>query len=422
MKYIVNGGRSLKGEIKISGAKNATMPILSAALLVKDKVKLSNVPALRDIDTFFEIFHRIGVSVTKEGENNYIIDSSGPIVSSISGEGIDKIRGSQTLLGALLARCSSVTLPSLGGCQIGSRPIDLHLKGLKALGAEISYIKGAIHLEASKLKGTNIYLDYSSVGATENLILAACMAEGNTVIENAAEEPEIVNLINFLNKAGAKITGLGSKTIKIVGVNELRSVSHRIMPDRVEAGTYMVASAITGGDLTLENLSLADLTSVIFKLREIGANITILNQDKLRVRMNSRPLSFKIKTMPYPGFSTDLQSAMLALACIAPGVSVIQETVFENRFLIVPELIKMGAKIITNESMAIITGVDYLYGANVDSPDLRGGASLVLASLSAKGESEIKNIEVIERGYEKMEVKLRNVGAIIEKVEEKTIC
>jgi len=419
MKYIVEGGRSLKGELKISGSKNATMPILSAAILVKDTVKLSNVPGLRDINTFFEIFSKIGVSVTKEGENSYKIDSSGPVRGDIAGNGIEKIRGSQTLLGALLARCGSVTLPSLGGCQIGARPIDLHLKGLKALGAEASFIKGAVHLEADKLKGANIYLDYSSVGATENLILAACMAEGNTIIENAAEEPEIVDLINFLNKAGAKITGLGSKTIRIVGVRELRPVTHRIMPDRVEAGTYMIASAITEGDLTIENLSLSDLASVIFKLREIGADITILNQDKIRIRMNSRPSNFKIKTMPYPGFCTDLQSAMLSLACIASGVSVIQETVFENRFLIVPELIKMGAKITANDRMAIVTGVDELYGAVVDSLDLRGGAALVLAALVAKGESEINNIEVIERGYENMDGKLRNVGGLIRKVEDR---
>lgn len=419
MKYIVEGGKSLKGEIKISGSKNATMPILSASLLVNGKVKLSNVPSLWDIETFFKIFNKIGVGVTKESDNNYTIDASSIKTGEISANGIEKVRGSQTLLGALLSKFGSVTIPSLGGCQIGARPIDLHLKGLKALGAEASFIKGAVHLEASKLKGAHIYLDYSSVGATENLILSACMADGNTIIENAAEEPEIVDLINFLNKAGAKITGLGSKTLKIVGVKELKPLSHRIMPDRIEAGTYMVAAAITRGDLTLENLSVSDLTSTIFKLREIGIDITILNQDKLRIKMNSRPTNFKIKTMPYPGFSTDLQSAMLSLACLSSGVSIINETVFENRFLIVPELIKMGAKIIINDRTAIVTGVEELFPAIVDSPDLRGGAALVLAALAAKGESEINSIETIERGYENMDKKIRTVGGIIRKVEDR---
>ena len=418
MKYIVEGGKNLKGEIKISGSKNATMPILSACLLINGRVKLTNVPNLRDIQTFFKIFNKIGVSVIKESDSTYVIDSSNVKTGEITGDDIERVRGSQTLLGALLSRFGSVTLPSLGGCQIGARPIDLHLKGLTAMGAEASFIKGAIHLEASKLMGSHIYLDYSSVGATENLILAACMADGNSIIENAAEEPEIVDLINFLNKAGAKITGLGSKTIKIVGVHELRPISHRIMPDRIEAGTYMVASAITKGDITLENLSVSDLTSVIFKLREIGIDITILNQDKLRVKMNSRPSSFKIKTMPYPGFSTDLQSAMLSLACIANGVSMINETVFENRFLVVPELIKMGAKITTNDRMAIVTGVEELFPAIVDAPDLRGGAALVLAALTEKGEGEINSVEIIERGYEDMDRKLREVGGVIRKVED----
>lgn len=417
MKFVIEGGKSLKGEIKISGSKNATMPILSACLLINGRVKLSNVPNLRDIQTFFKIFNKIGVNVIKESDDTYIIDSSSIKTGEIIGDDIvDRVRGSQTLLGALLSRFGSVTLPSLGGCQIGARPIDLHLKGLKAMGAEASFIKGAIHLEASKLKGSHIYLDYSSVGATENLILAACMADGNTIIENAAEEPEIVDLINFLNIAGAKITGLGSKTIRIVGVHELRPINHRIMPDRIEAGTYMVASAITRGDITLENLSVSDLTSVIFKLREVGIDITILNQDKLRVKMNSKPKGFEIKTMPYPGFSTDLQSAMLSLACIANGVSVINETVFENRFLVVPELIKMGAKITTNDRMAIVSGVEELFPAIVNAPDLRGGAALVLAALTARGESEINSIEIIERGYESMDEKLREVGGVIRKV------
>jgi UDP-N-acetylglucosamine 1-carboxyvinyltransferase len=410
MKYLIEGGKKLKGTIKISGAKNSAMPILSAALLIRGKTILRNIPSLVDVDIFFDIFRKIGVIITKESDNTYIIDTTGEIDSDISSYNIEKIRGSQTFLGALLARSNSVTLPSLGGCQIGSRPIDLHIKGLEALGADTSLVKGSIHMETKNLKGNHIYLDYSSVGATENLILAACLAEGNTEIENAAQEPEIVDMINFLNKAGAKITGLGSKTLRIVGVKELKPISHRIMPDRIEAGTYMIAAAITKGDLTLEDVSVFDLSSLIFKLREIGADITIINQDSLRIFMNNRPSGFKIKTMPYPGFSTDLQSSMLSLACVSSGVSIVVETVFENRFLIVPELVKMGSKIVTSDRMAIVTGVSEINGALMDSPDLRGGAALVVAALAAKGESEVASIEKIERGYEKMDEKINSVG------------
>jgi UDP-N-acetylglucosamine 1-carboxyvinyltransferase len=417
MKYLIEGGKILKGTIKISGAKNAAMPILSAALLIRGKTILRNIPSLVDVDIFFDIFRKIGVVIKKESDNTYIIDATNEIDSDISSYNIEKIRGSQTFLGALLARSNSITLPSLGGCQIGSRPIDLHIKGLEALGADTSLVKGSIHMETKKLKGNHIYLDYSSVGATENLILAACLAEGNTEIENAAQEPEIVDMINFLNKAGAKITGLGSKTLRIVGVKELKPISHRIMPDRIEAGTYMVAAAITKGDLILEDVGVFDLSSLIFKLREIGADITIINQDSLRISMNNRPSGFKIKTMPYPGFSTDLQSAMLSLACVSSGVSILVETVFENRFLIVPELVKMGSKIVTSDRMAIVTGVNEINGALMDSPDLRGGAALVVAALAAKGESEVTSIEKIERGYERMDEKINSVGGSMKIVE-----
>ena len=417
MKYVIEGGKSLKGNIAISGSKNAVMPILSAALLIKGKTIIRNVPSLLDVEIFFDIFKKIGVGISKENDDTYILDTTGDIDPNISSYNIEKIRGSQTFLGALLSRCNSVTIPSLGGCQIGSRPIDLHIKGLEALGAETNLIKGAIHMQTKKLKGNHIYLDYSSVGATENLILAACMADGNTEIENAAQEPEIVDMINFLNKAGAKITGLGSKTLRIVGVKELKPISHRVMPDRIEAGTYMIAAAITKGDLTLENIGVFDLSSLIFKLREIGADITIINQDKLKITVNSRLSGFKIKTTPYPGFSTDLQSAMLSLACLSSGVSIIVETVFENRFLIVPELIKMGAKIVTSDRMAIVTGVNEINGAVVDSPDLRGGGALVIASLAARGESEVTSIEKIERGYENIDKKINAVGGSIKIVE-----
>lgn len=416
----VVGGNPLIGRVSISGAKNASLPIITACLLIHGKTKLMNIPSIGDIKTILDGLSEMGVVITSgEETGSYYLDASGEITSNAQLKGIEKIRGSQTLLGALLSRCGSVTLPPLGGCRIGSRQMDLHVKGLSLLGAQVTYKNGNLHMETSALKGSQIYLDYSSVGATENLILAACLAEGNTIIENAAQEPEIVDLINFLNKAGAKISGLGSKTIRIVGVSELKpNLYHRVMPDRIEAGTYMIAAVITKGDLLIENISISDLSSLVYKLREVGADISIMGQDQARVKMIRRPVPFQIKTMPYPGFPTDLQSQMLALACIANGVSVIIENVFDSRFQVVPELIKMGANIISNQKMATVSGIDELKPSVVECPDLRGGAALLLAALSCPGETIIMEIDKVDRGYEKLGEKIDAIGGKLVRVEE----
>ncbi len=418
IKYIVQGGVPVKGNISVGGSKNAAMPILSAALMIQGKTVLTNIPQLRDIDTFFQLMQRAGAIIHQIDEHSFEIDASDIHTGHIDDTGLEKIRGSQTLLGALLSRVGYVTLPSLGGCQIGARPIDIHLYGLRQLGAESSSIKGAVHLEAKSLVSAHVYLDYPSFGATANIILAACTAKGNTVIENAAQEPEIADLVNFLNKAGAKIYGIGSKTLRIVGVDKLRPITHRIMPDRIQASTYLISSVITCGDLTVEDLSVNDISSVVFKLRETGADIQIINQDKIRIKMDKKPLGFKIKTMPFPGFPTDVQSPMLALASIANGMSVIVESVFENRFQVASELQKMGAKIVYNERMATVFGVEKISGAIVQAQNLRAGASLILAALAAEGESEILGIETVERGYELFDVKLRSCGAQIQRLED----
>jgi UDP-N-acetylglucosamine 1-carboxyvinyltransferase len=417
-RYLIQGAYPLRGSISVGGSKNSAMPILSAALMINGITRLSNLPKLRDIDTFFQLISRTGAVVSQIDENIYDIDARNIHTGEVDDTGIEKIRGSQTLLGALLARTGKVSLPSLGGCQIGSRPIDLHLHGLQQLGAESSSVKGVVHLEAKKLTASHIYFDYPSFGATANLILASCLADGNTVIENAAQEPEIADLVNFLNKCGAKIYGIGSKTLRIVGVESLKAVTHRIMPDRIQASTFMIAAVISAGDLLIENVSVNDFSSVIFKLRETGADIQIINQDKVQVKMDRKPDAFKIKTMPFPGFPTDVQSPMLALAAIADGMSVIVESVFENRFQVANELNRMGARIVFNERMATVFGVEQLSGAMVESQNLRAGASLVLAALAAEGESEISGIETIDRGYENLESKLAACGAHITRRED----
>ena len=416
----VTGGNKLRGSVSIGGAKNASLPIITACLMIRGKTKLLNVPEIGDVKTMLAGLSEIGASVSPGEElGSYYIDASGTLSHHANFHGVSQIRGSQTLLGALLARNGRVTLPPLGGCKIGSRQMDLHINGLAMLGAKVSYEGSSICMAVDQLKGSQVYLDYSSVGATENVILAACLAEGNTVIENAAQEPEIVDLINFLNKAGAKISGLGSKTIRIVGVSELRSNTyHRIMPDRIEAGTYMIASVITGGDVVVDKISVSDLGSLIYKLREIGAEITLTGQDQARIVMNKPIKPFQIKTMPYPGFPTDLQSQMLALSCLSTGVSTLVENVFDSRFQVVPELQKMGASIEVNQKIATVTGVKAMKESTVYCPDLRGGAALLLAALTCKGCSYIHEIEKVDRGYENLVPKFLSLGADLSRVEE----
>jgi UDP-N-acetylglucosamine 1-carboxyvinyltransferase len=297
--------------------------------------------------------------------------------------------------------------------------MDLHIKGLSMLGARVTYQGADICMETKGLKGAQIYLDYSSVGATENVILAACLAEGNTIIENAAQEPEIVDMINFLNKAGAKISGLGSKSLRIVGISELKTnLYHRIMPDRIEAGTFMIASVISGGDITVDKMSISDVGALIYKLREIGVDIEVTGQDQARIKMSEKIQPFQIKTMPYPGFPTDLQSQMLALSCLGQGVSVIIENVFDSRFQVVPELIKMGASISVNQKTATVSGIKQFTPAYVVCPDLRGGAALLLAAITCSGETTISDIEKVDRGYEHLVRKFNGIGANLVRVEE----
>jgi UDP-N-acetylglucosamine 1-carboxyvinyltransferase len=417
----VIGGKPLEGTVSVGGAKNASLPIITACLLIHGKTKLMNIPAIGDIKTMLTGLTEMGVIVTPgEEPGSYYLDASGEIKHHANFKGVSQIRGSQTLLGAILARNGKVILPPLGGCKIGSRQMDLHINGLSMLGAKVSYQGSDIYMETDGLKGSQIYLDYSSVGATENMILAGCLAQGNTIIENAAQEPEIVDLINFLNKAGAKISGLGSKTIRIVGVSELKpNLYHRIMPDRIEAGTYMIAAAITGGDVVVDKMSISDLGSLIYKLREIGAEVSITGQDQARIVMRGKARSFQIKTMPYPGFPTDLQSQMLALSCLATGVSTVVENVFDSRFQVVSELQKMGACISIDQKTATITGINELKPASVSCPDLRGGAALILAALACPGETRIDDIEKVDRGYEHLKQKFNSIGANLMEVEEK---
>jgi UDP-N-acetylglucosamine 1-carboxyvinyltransferase len=416
----VSGGKPLSGIVSVGGAKNSSLPIITACLLIHGKTKLMNIPDISDIKTMISGLTEMGVKITSgEESGSYYLDATGDISYHVDFAGARQIRGSQTLLGSLLARTGRVILPPLGGCKIGSRQMDLHIKGLSMLGAKVTYDGADLCMEAKHLKGAQIYLDYSSVGATENVILAACLAEGNTVIENAAQEPEIVDLINFLNKAGAKISGLGSKSIRIVGVSELKpNLYHRVMPDRIEAGTYMIAAAITRGDLIIDKLSISDLGSLIYKLREVGVEIEITGQDQARVFMAGKILPFQIKTMPYPGFPTDLQSQMLALSCLGTGVSVIIENVFDNRFQVVPELIKMGANISVNQKTATVTGVKNLSPSHVVCPDLRGGAALLLAAITCNGTTTIHDIEKVDRGYECLVNKFSAIGANLVRVEE----
>ncbi len=410
MEYLeIEGGVPLKGEVKISGAKNATFPVLSAALLAKGKMHIGNIPRILDVEHFIEILKEIGVGV-EYTDHGVMLDTRGEISSRVIQSEKHSLRGTQTLLGALIGRNGRALLPSLGGCNIGTRPIDLHLKGLKQLGVKVRWEEGYLIGETDKLRGDSIYLDFPSVGATENIIIASVLAEGDTVIENAAREPEIKNLVEFLNKLGADIKMNGSGIIKIKGVKSLKPADFDIIPDRIEAATFLIMGAITSGDLTVKNVHMHDFEPVTMKLKESGANIEILNEDSLRVRANGDLKAVNIKTLPYPGFPTDAQPQMMALLSVAEGSSVITETIFENRFRAAKELRKMGADIKVENNVAFIKGVKELTAANVSAVDLRGGASLITAALAARGTSRVMNIYHVDRGYEKIEKKLQMVG------------
>lgn len=416
--FRIRGGKKLAGRIKTSGAKNSVMPIITACCMIKGSVELHNVPSKHDPLLLLNMVKGLGLKVKRIKQSTWKLDASGQVKSDVVGERTSRIRGSQTLLGALLARNGEVRLESLGGCKIGARPMDLHLKGFQALGATVNISGNTIHIQAKRgLIGSRIFLDFPSVGATENIMLAGCMAEGETIIENCAKEPEIEDLANFLLACGARIAGAGTETIRIEGRKDLKPSSHSIMPDRIEVGTYMIAGAITGGNISIGPVNPTNVDSLIFKLQEAGISVRVESGNRIRIKSNSRLKAVNIRTLPYPGFPTDLQPQMTSLMSVADGVSVISETIFENRFSSAPELIKMGADIESEGRSIKINGVDKLTGATVKSHDLRGGVSLVLAGLIAEGETIITDIEHIERGYDRLDEKLRSLGADIERLD-----
>ncbi len=415
--YIIEGGHKLEGTVKISGSKNAALPILAATVLNVGKTTLYNVPNIQDTQMMFKILETLGGKVEKKN-NKIIIDTSKINKFEIPEELMHKMRSSVILAGALLGRYKKAIFSYPGGCDIGSRPIDLHLRSFEKLGINVVQNYGNIICDAEKIKGEKIDLDFPSVGATENAILASVLAEGTTTITNAAREPEIIDLQNFLNKMGAKIIGAGTNEIRITGVKKLKDISYNIMPDRIETGTFLCLAVATKGNLILENTNAEHITPVITKLQEAECKIEI-EKNKIKINSNKKIKALDIKTMPYPGFPTDMQSVFSAMLTTAKGTSIIVENIFENRFKYTQELNKMGAKITVEGKSAIIRGVRKIYGANVKATDLRGGAALVLAGLSAKGITKVENIEYILRGYENFDKKLRNINADIQMIDDK---
>lgn len=410
-KIVVNGGQPLVGNIRVSGAKNASLALICAALMSNKPLVLDNVPDISDVRVIIEIISTIGAKVKWEGPNSLSIAPSTELKDDPPYDLVKKLRASNLLVGPLLAKYGRANIALPGGCNIGVRPMDLHFKGLIGLGASVSINRGSIIGAAGKLIGARIYLDFPSVGATENIMMAACLAEGQTIIENVAKEPEIVDLANFLNSMGAKVRGAGTDIIKIEGVTALDSCErYSVIPDRIEAGTYMVAAAATRGDVIVENVIAKHLEPVIAKLRE--ANVLVEeHEDCIRVKADQSLNPVDIKTMPYPGFPTDMQSQMAVLLCTVPGTSVIIENIFENRFQIADELKRLGANIKVEGRMAVIEGVPAMHGTQVKATDLRAGAALLIAGLVSKGETVINDSHYIYRGYQDIDKKLQNLGA-----------
>lgn len=410
MDMEIKSKNKLKGEITVSSSKNSILPVLAASLLTEDNVIIHNVPDIKDVKIITELIKQLGVTVNTSDK---AIEFTGDILNSTPPyELVRQIRASFLVMGPLLARLGQVRVSLPGGCAIGTRPIDLHLKGFEALGAKISLSCGDVIARAPKLKGTHIYLDYPSVGATENIMMAAAMAEGISFIENAALEPEIIDLANFINSMGGKISGAGSNVIKITGIKKLGTTSYTAIPDRIEAGTYMVAAAATAGNVTINNIIPEHLKAITAKLSESGATIEE-GTNFIRVSRSEDIKPVYIKTLPYPGFPTDMQAQFMAYLCCAEGSSVITESVFENRFMHVQELLRMGAKIKTEGRTAIVKGINELTGATVKATDLRAGAALLIAGLTARGPTIITNSDHIDRGYEDIIIKLNKIGAKI---------
>jgi UDP-N-acetylglucosamine 1-carboxyvinyltransferase len=415
-KLVIKGGNKLSGDVTVSGSKNAALPIFISALLAPGIHEIHNVPFLRDINTTIKVLETLGARV--EGNGNIVkIDATGINNHEATYELVKTMRASVLVMGPLLARLGRARVSLPGGCAIGARPINLHLKGLEAMGAEIHLTHGYVEARARRLKGARINFDVSTVGGTEHLMMAASTAKGETILENAAREPEIIDLAAVLNKMGARIEGAGTDTIRISGVTDLQPFTHSVMPDRIEAGTFMIAAAITGGDIKIHNMRLDHLDALVFKLQDAGVEIS--NKDNVvRVKGPRRIKSVNIKTRPYPGFPTDMQAQMMALMTVADGTSVISENIFENRFMHVSELIRFGAEIITEGNTATIKGVKKLSGAPVMATDLRASASLILAGLAADNTSEVSRIYHLDRGYEAIEKKLAGLGADIKRVKE----
>ena len=414
-QYIIKGGNPLAGEVEIGGAKNAALGILAAAIMTDETVRIENLPDVQDINVLLEAISEIGASVTRVSRTSALINGYGIGSVSVDYEYIKKIRASYYLLGALLGKYKKAEVPLPGGCNIGSRPIDLHLKGFKALGAKVRISHGAIIAEADHLRGSHIYLDTVSVGATINIMMAAAMAEGRTIIENAAKEPHVVDAANFLNSMGANIKGAGTDVIRIRGVEKLHATEYSIIPDQIEAGTFMFAAAATRGDVIVKNVIPKHLEATTAKLVEIGCQVEEFD-DAVRVVATKRLNNTNVKTLPYPGYPTDMQPQIGVALAIAKGTSIVTESIFENRFKYVDELIRMGADIKVEGNTAVIYGTEKLMGARVSAPDLRAGAALVIAGLAAEGITIVDDIVYIQRGYENFEQKLRGLGAEIERV------
>jgi UDP-N-acetylglucosamine 1-carboxyvinyltransferase len=413
--YIIEGGRKLQGEVVTGGAKNAALPIMAASILADGPVVLDNVPSLRDVDTFISLLEMLGLSVRDERPRLEI--RSGSLEKSEAPyELVKKMRASILVLGPLLARAGEARVSLPGGCAIGERPVEQHLKGLKAMGAEIDINHGYIEARASRLQGARIYLDVPTVTGTENLMMAACLARGETVIENAACEPEVADLARALKGMGARIKGAGGDTLVIQGVKSLSGLEHRVMPDRIEAATYLTAGMITAGKVTVAGCRPENMDAVILKMREAGGRIET-GDDYLKVTGPRRPRSVDVKTLPHPGYPTDMQAQMMALMSVSGGLSVITETVFENRFMHAAELNRMGADINIEGHSAIVRGSPSLSGAQVMATDLRAGASLVLAGLVAEGQTRVSRVYHLERGYDDMPGKMNGLGASVEKVD-----
>lgn len=415
---IINSNGPLKGEVNISGAKNSALPILAACVLGTEEIILDGVPELKDVEIMVEVLKHLGSNIKYLDKNTLSIDSSGINTCETPFELMDKMRASFVVMGPLLSRFHAAYTKAPGGCNIGSRPIDLHLKGFEALGATNEVNDDEISIEAKNgLLGTEIYLDFPSVGATQNIMMAATLADGKTTLDNAAKEPEIVDLASFLSNMGANIKGAGTSTIVIEGVEKLTGTRHTIIPDRIEAATYMTAAAMTRGEVLINNVIGSHIRPVIAKLVEMGVDVEeIEDEDKIIVKAPNRLKSTNIQTLPYPGFPTDAQAQFMALMTVCEGESRIQETVFENRFMHVEELMKMGAVIATSGNRATIAGVEKLHGADVRATDLRAGAALVMAGLVAKGTTRVFDIYHIDRGYSNLVEKLTGLGADIKRV------